>query len=208
MAVATKTPAAETTAGRSGASSPSPAPSSTSSSRPASCPAIYNAVRVERPGRPRHLRGPAAPRQQLGAHRRDDTTDGLARGTEAVDTGAPDHRAGRAGDARPGLQRARRADRRQGPGRRGDALSDPPRRAHVRGAGDRDRGVRDRASRSSTSSRRSPRAARSASSAAPASARPSSSRSSSATSPRSTAATPCSRAWASAPARATTCCTR
>ena len=40
------------------------------------------------------------------------TTDGLRRGMDAVDTGAADHRPGRPGDARPHLQRPRRADRR------------------------------------------------------------------------------------------------
>jgi F-type H+-transporting ATPase subunit beta len=62
--------------------------------------------------------------------------------------------------------------------------------------------------KSSTSSPPTPRAARSGCSAARASARPSSSWSSSTTSPSSTAATPCSAAWASAPARGTTCGSR
>jgi F-type H+/Na+-transporting ATPase subunit beta len=46
-----------------------------------------------------------------------DTTDGLVRGQEVVDTGRADHGAGRPGDARPHHQRDRRADRRARPGR-------------------------------------------------------------------------------------------
>ncbi len=49
-----------------------------------------------------------------------DTTDGLSRGTEVIDTGGADHGAGRPGDARADLQPARRADRpRRSGGRRG-----------------------------------------------------------------------------------------
>ena len=44
------------------------------------------------------------------------TTDGLARGVPVRDTGAPDHRPGRRGHARPRVRRPRPPDRRQGPG--------------------------------------------------------------------------------------------
>ena len=74
-------------------------------------------------------------------------------------------------------------------------------RAGLRRAGHRGRDLRDRPQGHRPDRALHARAARSASSAAPASARRSSSRSSSATSPRSTAATRCSPAWASAPAK-------
>ena len=44
-----------------------------------------------------------------------DTTEGLTRGQAVIDTGAPDHRAGRPGHARPHHERHRRADRRSRP---------------------------------------------------------------------------------------------
>ena len=44
-----------------------------------------------------------------------DTTDGLVRGQEVVDTGRADLRAGRPGDAGPHHERHRRADRRARP---------------------------------------------------------------------------------------------
>ena len=44
-----------------------------------------------------------------------DSTDGMVRGQEVVDTGGADHRAGRPGDAGPHPERDRRADRRAGP---------------------------------------------------------------------------------------------
>jgi F-type H+-transporting ATPase subunit beta len=73
-----------------------------------------------------------------------DTTDGIARGAEVVDTGRPDHGAGRQGHTRAHLQPARRGDRpgRQGRGR--GALADPPARADRRGPHADDRDVRDR----------------------------------------------------------------
>ena len=40
-----------------------------------------------------------------------DSSDGLVRGQEVVDTGGADHRAGRAGDAGPHPERDRRPDR-------------------------------------------------------------------------------------------------
>ena len=45
-----------------------------------------------------------------------DTTEGLVRGQEVVDTGAADHGAGRRRDARPHHERHRRAGRRSRPG--------------------------------------------------------------------------------------------
>ena len=51
------------------------------------------------------------------------TTDGLARGMEAVDTGGPISVPGRPRDPRPRVQRAGRAHRRQGPGRRRGATT-------------------------------------------------------------------------------------
>ena len=74
-----------------------------------------------------------------------DTTDGLARGTEVIDTGAPITVPVGPGDARADLQPARRADRpRRSRRRRHRALADPPRRADRRGADPDDRDVRDR----------------------------------------------------------------
>ncbi len=74
-----------------------------------------------------------------------DTTDGLARGTEVIDTGAPITVPVGRGDAGADLQPARRPDRSRRPApRRHRALADPPRGPHGRGA-DPDRGdVRDR----------------------------------------------------------------
>ena len=65
-----------------------------------------------------------------------DSTDGIVRGQEVVDTGGADHRAGRAGDAGPHPERHRRSDRRAGAGQHDEALPDPPRGADLRGAGD------------------------------------------------------------------------
>ena len=59
-----------------------------------------------------------------------DTTDGLARGAEVVDTGGPITVPVGERDARPHLQPARRADRpRRRPVEHRGALADPPRRA-------------------------------------------------------------------------------
>ena len=55
------------------------------------------------------------------------STDGLIRGMDVVDTGAPAVGARRRGDAGPRVQPARRADRRPRPGQRQRALADPPR---------------------------------------------------------------------------------
>ena len=170
-------------------------------------PAIFNAVVLERQRRDLTCEV----QQHLGNNWvravAMTTTDGLARGTEAVDTGAP-------------------ISVPVGPttlGRVFNVLGEP-----IDGKGPVESDVhypihRDAPSFEDQTTATevfetgikvidliapSPRAARSASSVAPAWARRSSSRSSSATSPRSTVATPCSRASASAPARATTCSTR
>ena len=133
-----------------------------------------------------------------------DTTDGLARGIEVIDTGGPITVP--VGEVTLGRifnllgETIDQGERARGQG----ALADPPRRPERRGPHPDARRCSRPASRSSTCSRPTPRAARSACSAAPASARPSSSRSSSTTSPRSTAACRPSAASASAPARATT----
>ena len=116
MAVATKTTPAEPARAPSAASSPSPGPSWTSSSRPARCPGIFNAVRVERPGDPvtcevqQHLGNNWVRTVAMS------TTDGLARGTEAVDLGGPISVPVGPETLGSGLQRPGRADRREGPG--------------------------------------------------------------------------------------------
>ena len=109
-------------------------------------PAIYNAVEIEREGQDSLV---CEVQQHLGNNWVRSvamtTTDGLARGIAARDTGAPDHRAGRRGDARPRVRRARPADRQQGPGRgRAPTLPIHRDRAGVRPADDRGRGLRDR----------------------------------------------------------------
>ena len=106
-------------------------------------PAIFNAVEIEREGDAARLRGPAAPRQQLGAHRRHDHHRRPGARHRGHRHRRPDQRARRPGDARARLQRPRPAHRREGPGRRGAALPDPPRGARLRGADHRDRGLRD-----------------------------------------------------------------
>ena len=117
-------------------------------------PEIFHALSIEIPeedGGSRELI--AEVQQHLGDDRvravAMDSTDGLARGVEVVDTQQPISVPGRRPDARPHLERDRRPRRRQG-GREGRALADPPRSAALRRslAGDRD--LRDRASRSST----------------------------------------------------------
>ena len=72
-----------------------------------------------------------------------DSTDGLARGADAVDTGAPISVPVGDGDAWPALERHRRADRQERPRRGRGALADPPRRARVRRPVAEARGVRD-----------------------------------------------------------------
>ncbi len=106
-----------------------------------------------------------------------DATEGLVRGGEVVDTGAPIQMP--VGPATLGriLNVAGKPGGREGPGRGQDALADSPSgpgRSSIRAR--RWRSSR-RASRSSTCSRPTARAARSACSAAPAWARPCSSRS-------------------------------
>ena len=64
-----------------------------------------------------------------------DSTDGIVRGQEVVDTGGPITVPVGPGDARPHPQRDRRADRRAGPGQHHQALPDPPRGAELRGTG-------------------------------------------------------------------------
>ena len=119
---------------------------------PSGCPQIYSALRITRPEGGDLI---AEVQQHLGDDRvravAMDSTDGLARGTDVVDTGAPISVPGRRGDARPALERARRPDRRAraaAPAHR--ALADPPRPAGVRGPLAEGRDLRDRASRSST----------------------------------------------------------
>ena len=87
---------------------------------PEGLPEIYNAVSIDIPAREeQEARSLIAEVQQhLGDDRvravAMDSTDGLARGLDVVDTGAPDLGAGRRGDARPYLERDRRAGRREG----------------------------------------------------------------------------------------------
>ena len=78
-------------------------------------PEIYSALSITRPDGGELI---AEVQQHLGDDRvravAMDTTDGIARGTAVVDTGCADLGAGRRGDARAGLERARRPGRRQG----------------------------------------------------------------------------------------------
>ncbi len=132
-----------------------------------------------------------------------DSTDGLARGMEVVDTGGPitvpvgDVTLGRIFNLLGEPDRRGRRPRHQG------ALADPSPAPTVEELTPTtemfETGIKVVDLLAPTR-----RAARSACSAAPAWARPCSSRSSSTTWPRSTAACPPSAAWASAPARATT----
>ena len=86
---------------------------------PDKLPAIYSALRIARPEGGDLI---AEVQQHLGDDRvravAMDSTDGLARGTDVVDTGAPISVPGRRHHARPRLERARRARRRRGPRRR------------------------------------------------------------------------------------------
>ena len=118
---------------------------------PDALPAIYNALAIEMPGRGRRAAATliAEVQQHLGDDRvravAMDSTDGLARGVDVVDTGAADLRAGRRRDARPDLERDRRAGRQQaGRRRRRRALADPPRPAGVPRPLADDRDLRDR----------------------------------------------------------------
>ena len=101
-----------------------------------------------------------------------DTTEGLVRGQEVTDTGAPISVPVGAGHARAHHQRDRRAGRRSRPGQDARARADPSATRRLYRSVDRSRRSWSPASRSSTCSRPTPRAARSACSAAPASARP------------------------------------
>ena len=65
-----------------------------------------------------------------------DTTEGLTRGQPVIDTGAPDHRAGRPRHPRPDHERHRRPDRRSRPDRHDLHRADPPRGAVLRRAVD------------------------------------------------------------------------
>ena len=87
---------------------------------PDQLPAIYSALRITRPDGSDLI---AEVQQHLGDDRvravAMDATDGIARGTDVVDTGGADLGARRRRDARPRLERARRAGRREGrPARR------------------------------------------------------------------------------------------
>ena len=158
--------------------------------RPA-CPRSTTRSRSSAPRRPRRRSRTASARgtsklvcevqQHLGDDRvravAMDTTDGLARGMEVIDTGGPITVPVGEADAGPHLQPARRADRPGRAGRDRGALADPPARARRSRTSPRRPRCSRPASRSSTCSRPTPRAARSACSAAPAWARPCSSRS-------------------------------
>ncbi len=99
----------------------------------ASLPAIYNALKIDQEVKGIQVKVTGEVQQHLGGSRVRcvalGSTDGMVRGMECVDTGAPVHGAGRQGDAGPRVQPARRADRRPRPGRRRGALADPSRRA-------------------------------------------------------------------------------
>ena len=87
-------------------------------------PEIYNALRISVPGsngnQPIEL--VAEVQQLLGDDRvravAMDSTDGLARGVDVVDTGGADLRSRRRRHARPAVERARRGDRQRGGARR------------------------------------------------------------------------------------------
>ena len=89
---------------------------------PEKLPEIYNAIEIDMPARDgsESTRLVAEVQQHLGDDRvravAMDSTDGLARGQQVVDTGGPITVPGRRADARPALQPARRADRRRRPG--------------------------------------------------------------------------------------------
>ncbi len=119
---------------------------------PERLPTIYSALRITRPEGGDLI---AEVQQHLGDDRvravAMDSTDGIARGVDVVDTGAPISVPVGAGHARPGLERPGRFDRRKGRSSGGHrALADPPRPAGVRRPVVEGRDLRDRASRSST----------------------------------------------------------
>ena len=118
---------------------------------PETLPGIYSALAIEVPAGDGSSRTLIAEVQQhLGDDRvravAMDTTDGLSRGVDVVDTGAPISVP--VGDATLGrhLERDRRAGRQQAAGGQGRrALVDPPRSADVPRALADDRDLRDRA---------------------------------------------------------------
>ena len=112
-------------------------------------PEINTALRISNPAindKPGNLMVEVA--QHLGEHTvrciAMDTTDGLVRGMAVINTGAPDHDAGRQGSARPHPERRRRARRRRRPGQDGEDAADPPAGAQVRRPVGQGRDVRDR----------------------------------------------------------------
>ena len=112
---------------------------------PNGLPEIYSALRITRPDGGELI---AEVQQHLGDDRvravAMDTTDGIARGTDVVDTGAPISVP--VGDVTLGrrVERPRRPGRRQGGAAgRERALADPPRPAAVRGPLVEDRDLRD-----------------------------------------------------------------
>ena len=117
---------------------------------PETLPGIYNALAIEVPTADGSTRTLIAEVQQhLGDDRvravAMDSTDGLARGVDVVDTGAPISVPGRRRHAGADLERDRRAGRQQAAGRQGRrALVDPPRSADVPRALADDRDLRDR----------------------------------------------------------------
>ena len=114
-------------------------------------PQIYTALQIEIPAREEEEARVlvAEVQQHLGDDRvravAMDSTDGLSRGIDVIDTGDADLGAGRPGDARSRLERARRPGRQQAGGARGHrALGDPPRSAELRVAVADDGDLRDR----------------------------------------------------------------
>ena len=93
-------------------------------------PAIFNAVEIQREGQDSLV---CEVQQHLGNNWVRSvamtTTDGLARGIAGARHRRADHGAGRRGDARSRVRRARPAHRQQGPGQRRDVAADPPRGA-------------------------------------------------------------------------------
>ena len=105
-------------------------------------PKIYDALLVEDE---RHdLGGPAAARRGGGAHHRARLDRRLEARPQGDQHRRADLRPRGTKDARPDHRRARRADRREGPDRRGREVADPSRRAEVRRAVADHRAPRDR----------------------------------------------------------------
>ena len=104
---------------------------------PGELPGIYNALEIARPKTDGAKAGKGDDgtlvvevQQHLGNNWvravAMSSTDGLARGLDVVDTGAPITVPVGAADARPRLRRPRPPDRRQGPGEVGHEPADPP----------------------------------------------------------------------------------